>query len=96
MQKLMHHAQQQENWAIVDRGREEGEYAVVLMEGDHVKGWAYTQETVERFEQIEALINPKTGSSTSDAIVQHALQERELGTLRFRIVQPESDELNRG
>ncbi len=91
MQKLMNHAQHREHWAIVDRGREEDEQAVVLMEGEHVKGWAFTNETVEHFEEIELLVDPKASSATSDAIVQHAMQEFELGALKLRIVHPPSD-----
>ena len=61
------------------------------MEGEHVKGWAFTNETVEHFEEIELLVDPKASSATSDAIVQHAMQEFELGALKLRIVHPPSD-----
>jgi hypothetical protein len=59
------------------------------MENEHVKGWCFTDQTVSRFEEIGELIDLKTGSATADAIVQHALQERELGKLRFDIWAPD-------
>ena len=89
VQKLIDAAKVQSVWAIVDRGRTSDERAVVLMENEHVKGWCFTDQTVSRFEEIEELIDLKTGSATADAIVQHALQERELGKLRFDIWAPD-------
>jgi hypothetical protein len=50
-----------------------------------VQGWCYTEESIERFEQLEDLVPIKPGSATSDAIVQHALQEFEAGKITLRV-----------
>jgi len=88
MESLIQRAQQRETWAIVDKGREAHEFAVILLENDSVKGWGYTSDPVERFDQIEDRITLKSGSATSDAIVQHALDELAAGTLSFKIITP--------
>ena len=74
----------------MDRGRTADERAVILMENEHVKGWCYTDSAVSRFNEIPELIELKNGSATADAIVQHALHERELGKIRFEIIEPAS------
>jgi hypothetical protein len=58
------------------------------LENGSVKGWGYTSDPVERFDQIEDRITLKSGSATSDAIVQHALDELAAGTLSFKIITP--------
>jgi hypothetical protein len=88
MESLIQRAQQRESWAIVDKGREAHEFAVILLENGSVKGWGYTSDPVERFDQIEDRITLKSGSATSDAIVQHALDELAAGTLSFKIITP--------
>lgn len=88
VERLIRKAQQSDRWAIVDRGREADEWAVVLMENDQVKGWGFTSETVAHFDQLVELVPLKSSSATSDAIVQHALHEREQGTADFRILTP--------
>lgn len=88
--QLIEAAKAHEIWAIVDRGRTPDERAVVLMENEHVKGWCFTDQTVSRFEEIEELVELKNGSATADAIVHHALQEREQGKIRFDILTPKS------
>ncbi|MBT6163321.1 MAG: hypothetical protein HOH92_06445, partial [Crocinitomicaceae bacterium] len=50
-----------------------------------VYGWCYTEETIERFDQLEEIVPMKSGSATSDAIVQHALQELAAGKSHFRV-----------
>ena len=76
--------------AILDRGRSDEEQAIVLMENEHVKGWCFTDATVSRFDEIPELVELKNGSATADAIVQHALNERELGKIRFKVIEPAS------
>ncbi len=88
MNALIEAAQTCEAWAILDRGRYDEERAIVLMENEHVKGWCFTDETVSRFDEIPELVELKNGSATADAIVQHALHERELGKIRFEIIEP--------
>jgi len=88
MESLIQRARQREKWAIVDKGRDADEFAVILMENGNVKGWGYTSDTVERFDQIEDLITLKSGSATSDAIIQHALDEQAAGLLSFKILAP--------
>jgi hypothetical protein len=88
MNALIEAAQTREAWAIMDRGRSDDERALVLMENEHVKGWCFTNATVSRFDEIPELVELKNGSATADAIVQHALHERELGKIRFEIIEP--------
>jgi len=88
MESLIQRARQREKWAIVDKGRDADEFAVILMENGNVKGWGYTSDTVERFDQIEDLITLKSGSATSDAIIQHALDEQAAGLLSLKILAP--------
>ena len=88
--RLIEAAKSHESWAIVDRGRTNEERAVILMENEHVKGWCFTDQTVSHFDQIEDLIDLKNGSATADAIVQHAVLEREQGKIRFDIWTPET------
>lgn len=86
--QLIEAAKSHESWAIVDRGRTIEERAVILMENEHVKGWCFTDQTVSHFDQIEDLVDLKNGSATADAIVQHALLEREQGKIRFDVWTP--------
>ena len=88
MNALIEAAQTREAWAILDHGRSDEERAIVLMENEHVKGWCFTDATVSRFDEIPELVELKNGSATADAIVQHALHERELGKIRFEIIEP--------
>ena len=88
MHTIIDAAQTRETWAIVDRGRTPEERAIVLMENEQVKGRCYTDATVKRFDEISELIELKNGSATADAIVQHALYERELGKISFDIIEP--------
>ena len=90
MNALINAAQTRETWAILDRGRSEEERTIVLMENEHVKGWCFTDATVSRFDEISELVELKNGSATADAIVQHAIHERELGKIRFEIIEPAS------
>ena len=47
---------------------------------------AIPKKAIERFDQLdEDLIPMKPGSATSDAIVQHALQEFEAGKITLRV-----------
>ena len=71
--------------ALVEKGRNHQESAVVLVENGVVYGWCYTEETIERFDQLDEIIPMKPGSATSDAIVQHALQERNAGKRSFQV-----------
>ena len=51
-------------------------------------GNCFTDATVSRFDEIPELVELKNGSATADAIVQHVLHERELGKIRFDIIEP--------
>lgn len=88
MNALICAAQTSETWAIIDRGRTAEERAIVWMENEHVKGWCFTEATVSRFDEIPELVELKHGSATADAIIQHAIHERELGKIRFEIIEP--------
>lgn len=78
-------ARQSERMAIIEKGRNHHESAVILVENGVVHGWCYTEETIERFDQLEEIVPMKSGSATSDAIVQHALQELAAGKSHFRV-----------
>jgi hypothetical protein len=77
-------ARQSERFAIIERGRSNQESAVVLVENSSVYGWCFTEETIERFDQLDSIVPLKPGSATSDAIVQHAINELESGKAHFR------------
>lgn len=81
---IMVSARQSERFAIIERGRSNHESAVVLVENSIVYGWCFTEETIERFDQLDAIVPLKPGSATSDAIVQHAINELESGKAHFR------------
>ena len=78
-------AKQSERIAIIEQGRHHQESAIILVNHGIVQGWCYTEESIERFEQLEDLVPIKPGSATSDAIVQHALQEFEAGKITLRV-----------
>jgi DNA polymerase III subunit epsilon len=85
MEVILAEAQKIRRLAIIAPGRSENEAAVVLIEQGSVVGWGFTEETIERFDSIEYLVEAKKGSGTTDAILEHALKEYEQGTSEIRI-----------
>jgi len=85
VQAIEQAAKQSERITIIEQGRHHQESAIILVNHGIVQGWCYTEESIERFEQLEDLVPIKPGSATSDAIVQHALQEFEAGKITLRV-----------
>lgn len=82
---ILQSARQSERVAIIEKGRCNQESALVLVENGIVYGWCFTEDTIERFDQLDEIVPLKPGSSTSDAIVQHALQDLESGKSHFKV-----------
>jgi hypothetical protein len=85
VQALTEAARHAQRIAIVEKGRNHLESAVILVDRGVVQGWCYTEESIERFEQIDEIVPIKSGSATSDAIVQHALQEFASGKTKLQV-----------
>lgn len=85
MKAIILRCQEISRYAIIERGRTPDEVAVIWVQNDRVMGWGYTDETIERFDQLEDIVPIKSGSATTDAIVQHALNEHQAGKTYLRI-----------
>ncbi len=88
LQEILDRCAQNEHFAIIENGRSPQEKAVILIENGSLKGWGFTEQSISHFEEIEHLIELKKGSSTTDAIIEHALKERNAGEATFQIVSP--------
>lgn len=90
-QQILKEIEDSECYAIVEKGRHDAEKALVLVENGSLKGWGYTEESIQHFEEIEGLIDRKKGSSTTDAIIEHVLKEYDSGEATFQIIKPYSE-----
>lgn len=60
-------------FALLAPGREEGETAVVHLQGTRPTGWGYTTEIIDGSSDWLEAVRPQSLSSTLDAIVAHVL-----------------------
>tara|TARA_Y100000385_G_C12757811_1_gene493789 strand:+ start:175 stop:621 length:447 start_codon:yes stop_codon:yes gene_type:complete len=86
--KILEEIADSECYAILEKGRNNEEKAIILVENGSLKGWAFTENTVHHFDEIEELIHRKKGSSTTDAIIEHVLKDYNAGKATFQIIKP--------
>ena len=85
IEELTKAARHSQRVAIIEKGRNHHESAVILVDRGVVQGWCYTEESIERFEQLDEIVPTKAGSATSDAIVQRALHEFTTGKTKLYV-----------
>jgi hypothetical protein len=91
LEKSLEEGRANGSYAVMERGRTEGETAIILVDDGRFYGWGFAEEAPPDYEGLFDIVSQRSGSRMADAILTAAIAEHESGKTRLRIFKRSAD-----